>query len=253
MSATHETKLWEELSWSALQTELERTQMVIWCFGATEQHGVHLPLSVDTVQVVEVARRVAQKTDVLLLPPMPYGCSAQHGRRFPGTLSLRPQTLMSIVEDVCSWLYSSGVRKVLFLNGHFGNTPALLGAVTNVQDALPRDLQLKVYGWTDDPAVQELMMRDVDRGMKYVHAGWGETAAVLAVRPDLVKMENATNEPDTYTYFDYTHEQITRTGAVGRDITGATAEGGEEMLVRATEIVTELVEGMLRESPPADY
>ena len=94
-------------------------------------------------------------------------------------------------------------------------------------------------------------MRDVDRGVKYVHAGWGETAAVLAIRPDLVRLDKAVNQPDNYTYFDYAHEQITKTGAVGRDITGATAEGGEEMLARSTAIVVELVEGMLRESPPA--
>jgi creatinine amidohydrolase len=227
--------------------------MVIWCFGATEQHGVHLPLSVDTIQVVEVARRVAERKDVLLLPPMVYGCSSQHGRRFPGTLSLRPQTLINIVEDVCSWLYSAGVRKILFLNGHFGNTPALLAGVANVQDALPRDLQLKVYGWTEDPAIEELMMRDVDRGRKYVHAGWGETAAMLAARPDLVRMEHAVDEPDHYTYFDYAHEQVTRTGAVGGNITGATAHDGEEMFALATEIVSELVEGMLQEVPPVGF
>ena len=100
--------LWEEFTWPDLAERLEEMKMVLWWFGTTEQHGPHLPLSVDTIDVMEVASRVSQKTGVFLIPPMTYGCSQMHGRAFPGTLSLRPQTLIKCIEDICEWALQLG-------------------------------------------------------------------------------------------------------------------------------------------------
>lgn len=242
--------LWEEFTWPDLAERLQEMKMAIWCFGTTEQHGPHLPLSVDTIDVMEVARRVSARTGVFLIPPMDYGCSQMHGRSFPGTLSLRPHTLIRVIEDVCEWLYNSGIRKIFLLNGHYGNYGPMLCAAYNVQYDLPADLQIKFYSWWDHPEIWELLTRDVPEGKKYIHANWAETAGVLAVRPDLVKMDRAVNENDLFTQFDYTLEQVTHSGVCGRNATGATPADGEMILSRAAEVVSEMVEQMLVEEIP---
>ena len=242
--------LWEEFNWPDLAERLKEMKMVLWCFGTTEQHGPHLPLSVDTIDVFEVASRVSQRTGVFLIPPMTYGCSQMHGRAFPGTLSLRPQTLIKVIEDICEWLYNSGVRKIFLLNGHYGNYGPMLCGAYNCQYDLPEDLQIKFYSWWDHPEVWELLVKDVPEGEKYIHANWAETAGVLATRPDLVQMDKAVNEDDVFTQFDYTLEQVTHSGVCGRNTTGATPEDGEMILQKAADVVSEMVEQMLVEEIP---
>jgi creatinine amidohydrolase len=72
--------------------------MVIVPVGACEQHGPHLPLAVDTIDRYEIAKRVSAKTGVPVIPPMMYGCSQSHGK-FPGTLSIRPETMIRMLSE----------------------------------------------------------------------------------------------------------------------------------------------------------
>jgi creatinine amidohydrolase len=107
--------LWDDLSWKDIQKLTQGMKMVIIPIGACEQHGPHLPLSVDTIDCYEVAKRVSAKTRVPVIPPLTYGCSQSHGN-FPGTLSLRPETMIRMICDIVEWLYRSGIRKILLLN-----------------------------------------------------------------------------------------------------------------------------------------
>ena len=102
--------LWEELSWKAIKRLTKSMKMVIVPIGACEQHGPHLPLAVDTIDCYEVAKRVSARTGVPVIPPVTYGCSQSHGD-FPGTLSIRPETMMRMICDIVEWLYRSGIGK----------------------------------------------------------------------------------------------------------------------------------------------
>jgi creatinine amidohydrolase len=78
--------LWEELSWKDVEKLTKTMNMAIMPTAACEQHGPHLPLSVDAIDCYEVAKRVYAATGVPVVPPLIYGCSQSHGD-FPGTLS----------------------------------------------------------------------------------------------------------------------------------------------------------------------
>ncbi len=113
--------LWDELSWKDVEEITKNIKMVILPIGACEQHGPHLPLGVDTIDCYEIAKRVSAKTGVPVIPPIIYGVSQSHGK-FPGTISIRPETMIKMICEICEWLYNnSGIRKILLLNGHMWN------------------------------------------------------------------------------------------------------------------------------------
>jgi creatinine amidohydrolase len=119
--------------------------MVILPVGAVEQHSLHLPLNVDYLLPDQIARAVSAETGVPVMPPIPYGHSSNHAG-FPGTFSLRPETLQLVVEELCGWVYDCGFRKVLFLNGNLPNQFPLQCAVINLITKHP-DFRLRTLNW----------------------------------------------------------------------------------------------------------
>lgn len=113
--------LLQELGWPDIAAYLQHDNRLILVVGSTEQHGRHLVFGSDVWQPWEIARRLSDRTGVLLAPSVNYGMSLHH-LGFPGSLSLRPQTLSSILIDLLESAYEHGFRRVLILNGHGGNT-----------------------------------------------------------------------------------------------------------------------------------
>ena len=116
--------LLEELGWPDVVEYLRHDDRLILVVGSTEQHGRHLTFATDVWQPWEIARRVSDQTGVLVAPPVNYGMSLHH-LGFPGSLSLRPQTLSSIIADLLESAYGHGFRRILILNGHGGNVAAI--------------------------------------------------------------------------------------------------------------------------------
>ncbi len=96
--------------------------------GATEQHGPHLPLNVDTISTEVVVLRAARQVGVVVAPAIPYGSSRQN-IGFTGTIAIRPQVLMKFIKDVCHSLYRHGFDKLIVVNGHGGNVEPLTMAL----------------------------------------------------------------------------------------------------------------------------
>ena len=140
--------------------------------GATEQHGPHLPLSVDTDVAVELCRRLAAaRSDVLVAPPLAYGASGEHAG-FPGTLSIGQDALeLLLVELGRSAAETFG--RLLLVSGHGGNAAAVSRAVDRLRYE-GRDVRAFAPRWAGDP-----------------HAGRAETAMVLALAPHRVDMSRA--------------------------------------------------------------
>src|SRR5260221_10886016 len=111
--------LWEMLSWEE-NGFLHRSGMDLCLLpvGATEQHGPHLGVGMDTCNAVKLCAAVSCVTGVPVMPSLSYGCSLGHSRRWPGTLALQPQTLMNTVTEIFDWLQSAGFSRLLLVNGH---------------------------------------------------------------------------------------------------------------------------------------
>src|SRR3954454_23438197 len=135
----------DKLTWPEVQAELEAGRdTVVVAFGATEQHGPHMPLATDALIGDELARAVAARIDAFVAPTVRLGCSPHH-LDFPGTLSLEDSTFHAIVGDLVRSLARGGFRRVVLLPTHGGNFGPLAAAVEKLGDVEG----MKVVAMTD--------------------------------------------------------------------------------------------------------
>jgi creatinine amidohydrolase len=111
-----------ELNWMQLEAYLERDDRIVLPLGTTEQHA-YLSLGTDTIVAERLAAEAGAAADVPVLPAMPFGCSPAFVA-FPGTPSLRLETLVAVLRDAFDCLHRQGFRRFLVVNGHAGNSPA---------------------------------------------------------------------------------------------------------------------------------
>jgi creatinine amidohydrolase len=158
-----------------------------------------------------------------------------HHMQFPGTLSLQPETLISVLKDLFASAHRHGFRRLVVVNGHGGNRAALQSATISVMSERA-DLLIKVVHWFDDPAVLKVV---IDRfGARENHASAIETSCMLAISPDRVQMEAAKwspSVPGVLTMGTYQWRKFYPYGSVGVDTALATAEAGEAILAVAAE------------------
>lgn len=241
--------LWEELSWKDVDKLTKTMKMAIIPTAACEQHGPHLPLAVDAIDCYEVGKRVSAKTGVPVVPPLVYGCSQSHGN-FPGTLSIRPETMIRMICEIVEWLYRSRIRKILILNGHMWNWGPIYSARENLRYDFP-DLQVRVLNWWETTSqTMSKLVDDCPVFPSYIHANIAETACVLAVRPDLVNMKKAVDENDYETFFEYRMDQYSKSGIVGRSATKATPELGEKLFHMVVDELVSMIHKALSEEKP---
>ena len=163
--------------------------------AATEQHGPHLPVSVDQVLcdgvVAASLPHLPPDLPVLFLPTQAIGKSTEHVR-FPGTLTLSAETVMWLWKDIGESVVRAGIKKLVLLNSH--------GGQVSVMDIVARDLRtefdLLVYSvnWFHLPLgdkVNKLFTKDEHRFG--IHGGDIETSMMLALKPELVDMKQAQN------------------------------------------------------------
>jgi creatinine amidohydrolase len=195
--------------------------------GATEQHGPHLPLSVDTDVAVALGRGLAaRRADVLLAPALPYGSSGEHAG-FPGTLSIGQEALELVVVELARSATDTCAR-VLFVSGHGGNAEPLGRAVARLRSE-GRDVRAFAPQWDGD-----------------AHAGRAETGLALALDPGRVQLELAV-AGDTRPLAAVLPElrtggvrAVSPSGVLG-DPTGADADEGKALLEQLIEDLTDAV------------
>jgi len=191
------TRFWSELSTADFAAlDLARTIAVL-PVAATEQHGPHLPLSVDTDIVNGVVQaalpHLAASLPALFLPTQAVGFSPEH-TRFAGTLTLKSETLLRVWTELGECVAASGVKKLVLFNAHGGQVGAL--------DLVARDLRARlgmlVYSvnWFHLP-LRDANGQDVNALFSAeehrfgIHAGEIETSLMLALAPDRVRMPQA--------------------------------------------------------------
>jgi creatinine amidohydrolase len=232
--------LLEELGWPDVAEYLHRDDRLILVAGSTEQHGRHMAFASDVWQPWEIARRLSDRTAVLLAPPLNYGMSLHH-LEFPGSLSLRPHTLSSIIVDLLESAYEHGFRRILMLNGHGGNIAPIRTALAETLNEL-RGLEVRLGMWWQEPEVKAVLDAAFP-GEAGGHADASETSTVMAIRPDAVRLNRAEHSPDS-PLPDFLTRQVFAEyfphGVIGSDPRRASAEVGERALeaaVRAYEQV----------------
>jgi creatinine amidohydrolase len=247
LGGTGEPIGWEELTWAEAGAEAARLDAVIIPVGAIEQHGPHLPLAVDTKICEAVARAVSAVTGVAVIPPLAYGVSASHGD-FAGTIALRPETMIAVVEDVIDSLHASGVRQFILLNGHIWNNGALDVSAEKLR-VRHRDSRVRALGYVTMYPGPEVDGH-VQYGRGLMHANYFETSVMLHLHPELVRMERATSHVDVDSFWDYRMDQVSDTGVWGKDVGQANAEHGRSEFERCVATTARAVATAVHEPWP---
>lgn len=168
--------VWADMPASAVAAAAGAGAVALWPIGATEQHGRHLGTGFDIVAASTVCNEVDRRLGaaVVVLPGMPFGAS-DHWMAFGGTLSLRPETLAQVVSDVLRSVEKAGFRSVVVVNGHHGNTGALLTAL-----GTPRSgLRVEAVNYWDLVDAAQLAGRCAADAGGIGHAGEIETSIAL--------------------------------------------------------------------------
>ena len=255
---------WGELTWPEARDRFRQVDTALLPVGSIEQHGPHLPLDTDAYDAQYLALRVAESCSnpkPLVLPNIPYGVSYHHDE-FQGTVSISNDTLAQLVYEIGISVSRNGIKKLVIINGHGGNSPALNYAAQMIN----RDAHIFVCvdsGETSDVDIDPLVETPND-----VHAGEIETSTSLAVRPHLVKMDLARREVPEFSsrYLDFTSKRgvlwyaytrkISQNGVMG-DPTKASAEKGKKiweiMITHLVALVEDLKSMTLEEIHHRNY
>lgn len=174
-----------------METALTSASILVQPLGAIEQHGPHLPLVTDLAVAEAVAEAavplaVERGVDAWLLPPIAYTKSNEHAWS-PGTIWMSARTMLSVLEDLGRCVAATPVRKLVFLNGHGGNSA--LVAMANRELRLQFGLET-FLAHPSMPADQGGGSAPAELGMG-IHGGAEETSLMLHLRPDLVDMSKA--------------------------------------------------------------
>jgi creatinine amidohydrolase len=173
--------LLERMTWRQAQAAFARTTFVVVPLGSTEQHGPHLPLGTDFLVAKEMARRVGERTNVIVTPTLPIGY-AQYHAVFPGTLSVSEETLTHALIEICENLLRYGATHILFMNGHGGNMVALRRCGEWLRE---RCIPSAVACWWE---MTHVVNPD---WMALGHADYVETSTILALDESLPDMPAA--------------------------------------------------------------
>ena len=260
------SRFWADLSTRDFaQLDPARTIAVL-PVAATEQHGPHLPLSVDSVLadgiVAASLPHLAPELSVLFLPTQAVGLSPEHAR-FPGTLTLKTETVLRLWTDIGESVAAAGVRKLLLFNSH--------GGQVSVLDLVARDLRarlnLLVYScsWFNlplhDAQGQDLnALFSAEEHRFGIHGGEIETSMMLALAPQRVQMDQARHFASTAqaraqqfpilgngrsAKLGWQTQDYNLTGAVGH-AAAATAAKGEALVQAAGRSLAQLLAEMDR-------
>lgn len=238
---------WEELTWPEAGDIAAGFHTAIVPVGAVEQHGPHLPLGVDAYICEAVALCVSALTAIPVIPPVWYGVSASHGD-FAGTISLRPETMIAMMEDVLESLYVRGIRQFVLLNGHIWNSSVLDVSAEKLR-VRHSDARVRALGYVTMYPGSEVDGH-VRFGRALMHANYFETSVMLHLHPDLVRMDKATSHRDVDSFWDYRMDQVSETGVWGRDVAQANAAHGRAEFERCVVTTAKAVAAAMREPWP---
>ncbi|BAU92634.1 creatininase [Methylorubrum populi] len=245
--------LWSDRTWEEIPGDLAgAAQAALLPIGATEQHGPHLGCGMDFVLADAVCRAVSDRTDVPMLPTLPYGCSLGHSRRWPGTIALDPLLMTDLVRQIGEQAHHSGVRRLFLVNAHVTNAAPLRCALELLRAAHDDLMVALINTATVSERVRAAHFLDAEDW----HANRAETALMQAVAPALVREDRIAqaDDPDRTGGLVFAHpvNRTSRNGVTGTPSQASAAEGAE-LFAWMVEDLTALVRRGLTETPPLPH
>ena len=241
-----EAYIMENMTWKEVEEALVNIEFAIIPVGAHEQHSPYIAESCDSVRAKRFSELLAKKMHPksIVTPTINIGVSPHH-MSFPGTITLKPSTLINLLFDIVKSLYKHGINKFVFLNSHGGNDSALGAAVDEIRADL--DVSLMSFKYTS------LAPKSIKKNIKsniYGHACEREVSELLYLDPSIIrdsKIEKG-NTIDEGTYFHnkpvtvgLNFDKYTKNGALG-NAKKAEYKIGEEIINEALYEAEDIIE-----------
>ncbi len=254
------------LTWTDIKAmEDKENVVIIQPIGSIEQHGPHLPLIVDSAIATAVTGKALSQLNpeipAYALPPLYYGKSNEHWH-FPGTITLKAETLGAILTETGESLYRAGFRKFVLINGHGGQPQVLDIVARDLHQNYEDFLVFPLFVWRVANASTELLTpEELEYG---IHAGDGETSLMLSILPEQVRMAQAVREypqglptesllsMEGKLPFAWVTRDLSKTGVLG-DATVATKEKGDRILDSLTQSWAQVIQDIYQFRQPQCY
>jgi creatinine amidohydrolase/Fe(II)-dependent formamide hydrolase-like protein len=180
-------------TWPEIETYLSRSRTVVIPIGSNEQHGPTGLLGTDWLCPEIIAHRAHDAGDLLIAPTFAVGM-AQHHLGFPGSISLRPSTMIAAIRDWAVSLHGHGFEQLYFLNGHGGNIATIEAAFSEIYSEASylrqtRGFALKLRNWWELPGVMRRCASLFPEGHGS-HATPSEISITQFAYPDAIKSAN---------------------------------------------------------------
>lgn len=231
------------LTWQQIQAiEDKENTVIIQPIGAIEQHGLHLPIIVDSAISMGVLGKALTKLDsnipAYALPCLYYGKSNEH-HGFPGTITLTAATLLAIITEMADSIYQSGFRKLVLMNSHGGQPQIMEIAARDIHQKYGDFAVFPLFTWRVPNITATLL---TEQELEYgIHAGDAETSLMLSLLPEQIQMDKAVKEypsglPENSLLtmegklpFAWLTKELSKSGVMG-DATVASSEKGDRIL-----------------------
>jgi len=173
---------WENLTYIDFKNAIKDTKGVcILPLGVIEKHGDHLPLGTDIIVIHKIACLAAEREPAVVFPYY-YFTQILEAKHQVGTIAIKPELMLKLLENVCDEIGRNGFKKIILLNGHGGNTSFLLFYLFTL---LNKKKPYTIY-YPREPYEKISKVEKVFK-TEDAHAGERETSIVMAIREDLVK------------------------------------------------------------------
>ncbi len=177
-------------TWQEIEKYLVSSSGIIVPIGSTEQHGPNGLIGTDAITAEKIAHLIADAKGALVAPTLNIGM-AEHHMAFPGTISLRPTTLISLIYDVVTSLARHGFRRIFFINGHGGNIASLNAAFSETYATYSNshkdcDFRCSFANWYSGKRVGELTESLFGKASGH-HATPAEVSLSYYIQPESVK------------------------------------------------------------------
>ena len=233
-------------TWQEVEGYLKSSTAIMIPIGSTEQHGPNGFIGTDALCPEVLAKAVGEETGALVAPTLSIGM-AQHHLGFSGSITLRPTTLIAVVQDVVNSLAQHGFDRFYFLNGHGGNIATLSAAFSEIYaesslgkaDSNRPPLVCQLRNWWDGGGIKRLSA-ELFGDKEGSHATCSEISLTYYAYPDHVKQAEMTpgKAPVGPIYDSSDYRRRFPDGRIGSDPTHASVEAGERIFKTAVEEIS---------------
>ena len=246
----------QNMTWPEVKEALTTAKVAIIPIGAQEQHGPHLAEGCDSIRAERFTQLLAEKCfpKVIVAPTINYGVSPHH-MDFPGTITLQPDTLIQILEDIVRSLQQHGITKFLFVNAHGGNSDTIAVASENIA----RQYQVEIAHTKFVDAANESIQKHIT-SIYFGHACEREISESLYLAPEIVRKDqiSAADYKDDSFYLKYFNNKFVRVVHQYKDVTnsGNLGDGnlgnyeiGESIIQEALENIAAFIDDFIGNRP----